>query len=260
MPQISASIGLGAGRLHLDRDEPASRAPLSIQRSQLVERAHACDTSRRRSSAARRLFRRAATRSAGLPSARSPRACASRLASASARALRLGPERKPALRAARRDGAGRSETPMSGPCAGAPPPPVSASPRSSASPARSRPESTPVLSATRFVSAVNSIALQKATAFAPSTASTARSSSGTSSGTSVESVTSLREMRACSANSIRFSRRFCCLISGARESSVSRSPYSSRSCAAVFGPMPGTPGTLSVESPTSDCSSIIFSG
>ena len=81
-------------------------------------------------------------------------------------------------------------------------------------------------------------------------AATARSSSGTSSGTSQESSTSLREMRACSANWIRFSRRFGCLISPARASSVSRSPYSSRSCAAVFGPMPGTPGTLSVESPT----------
>ena len=67
-------------------------------------------------------------------------------------------------------------------------------------------------------------------------------------------------MRACSANSIRFSRRFCCLISEARASRVSRSPYSASSCAAVFTPMPGTPGTLSTESPASDCTSITLSG
>jgi len=45
------------------------------------------------------------------------------------------------------------------------------------------------------------------------------------------------------------SRRFGCLISPARLSSVSRSPYSTINCAAVLMPMPGTPGTLSVESP-----------
>ena len=32
------------------------------------------------------------------------------------------------------------------------------------------------------------------------------------------------------------------------------------SCAAPFGPMPGTPGTLSVESPISACTSTILSG
>jgi hypothetical protein len=32
------------------------------------------------------------------------------------------------------------------------------------------------------------------------------------------------------------------------------------SCAAVFTPMPGTPGTLSVESPISACTSMTFSG
>ena len=32
------------------------------------------------------------------------------------------------------------------------------------------------------------------------------------------------------------------------------------SCAAVFTPMPGTPGTLSVESPISDCTSMTLSG
>ena len=32
------------------------------------------------------------------------------------------------------------------------------------------------------------------------------------------------------------------------------------SCAAVLTPMPGTPGTLSDESPISDCTSITFSG
>ena len=60
--------------------------------------------------------------------------------------------------------------------------------------------------------------------------------------------------------SIRLSRRFCCLISPARASSVSRSPNSLMSCAAVLTPMPGTPGTLSVESPISACTSITLSG
>ena len=109
----------------------------------------------------------------------------------------------------------RSEPPMSGPCAGMRRRPA-ASPRSRASPARSPPGRRRSSRRRASSSAVNSSALQKPTAFTPSTGSTARSSSGTSSGTSQESSTSLREMRACSANWIRFSRRFCCLISPAR--------------------------------------------
>ena len=58
------------------------------------------------------------------------------------------------------------------------------------------------------------------------------SSSGTSTGTSSFSGTSSRDIRAWSANSISFSRRFGCLISPARASSVSRSPYSLISSAA----------------------------
>ena len=67
-------------------------------------------------------------------------------------------------------------------------------------------------------------------------------------------------MRALSAFSISFSRRLGCLISPARASSVSRSPYSLMSSAAVFTPMPGTPGTLSTLSPASDCTSMTLSG
>ncbi len=86
------------------------------------------------------------------------------------------------------------------------------------------------------------------------------SSSGTSMGTSSFKVTSSRETRACSANSSRFSRRLGCLISPARARSVSRSPYSPINCAAVLTPIPGTPGTLSVESPASAWTSITLSG
>ncbi len=86
------------------------------------------------------------------------------------------------------------------------------------------------------------------------------SASGTSSFTWSSSVTSFFEIRAFSAFSISDWRRFSCLISLARASSVSRSPYSPISCAAVLTPMPGTPGTLSVESPISDCTSITLSG
>jgi len=74
------------------------------------------------------------------------------------------------------------------------------------------------------------------------------------------SSTSCREIRAFSAFSISASRRFGCLISPARMSSVSRSPYSTISWAAVLMPIPGTPGTLSVESPASACTSTTFSG
>ena len=62
------------------------------------------------------------------------------------------------------------------------------------------------------------------------------------------------------ANSVSCSRRLGCLISPARASSVSRSPYSLISSAAVLTPMPGTPGTLSVESPASACTSTTLSG
>ena len=56
------------------------------------------------------------------------------------------------------------------------------------------------------------------------------------------------------------SRRFEGFIAGAAASAVSRSPNSLMSCAAPFGPMPGTPGTLSTESPISACTSTILSG
>ncbi len=49
-------------------------------------------------------------------------------------------------------------------------------------------------------------------------------------------------------------------MAGAAASTPSRSPNSVSSCAAVFGPMPGTPGTLSTESPISACASISLSG
>ena len=45
-----------------------------------------------------------------------------------------------------------------------------------------------------------------------------------------------------------------------RPARASRSPNSLMSCAAVFGPMPGTPGTLSTRSPISACTSISLSG
>ena len=59
---------------------------------------------------------------------------------------------------------------------------------------------------------------------------------------------------------MRFSRRLSCLISDARASRVSRSPNSLIKSAAVLTPMPGTPGTLSVESPISDCTSTTLDG
>ena len=66
-------------------------------------------------------------------------------------------------------------------------------------------------------------------------------------------------MRLTLSGSVSASRRFGCLISPARASSVSRSPYSVMSCAAVLSPMPGAPGTLSVESPASAWTSTTLS-
>ena len=111
------------------------------------------------------------------------------------------------------------------------------------------PASTPENSATRRVSVENSIAFKNAISSLWSGSCTARSASGTSSFTFWSSVTSTLEMRAFSAFSISDWRRFSCLISPARYSSVSRSPNSPINWAAVFTPIPGTPGTLSVEIP-----------
>ena len=67
-------------------------------------------------------------------------------------------------------------------------------------------------------------------------------------------------MRTWSANAISVSRRFGCLISPARSSSASTLPNSVISCAPVFTPMPGAPGTLSTGSPARDCTSTTCSG
>ena len=53
-------------------------------------------------------------------------------------------------------------------------------------------------------------------------------------------------MRIWSAKLISVSRRFCCLISLARSRMASSEPKVAMSSAAVLGPMPGAPGTLSV--------------
>ena len=49
-------------------------------------------------------------------------------------------------------------------------------------------------------------------------------------------------------------------LAGARRAAFRGRRIRSMSCAAVLTPMPGTPGTLSVESPISACTSITFSG
>ena len=122
--------------------------------------------------------------------------------------------------------------------------------------------SMPQISAARRVRVVSSIALKKATSRLPSSCGVASASSGVSTGTFRSKVTSCFEilMRLTASGSVSASRRFGCLISPARASSVSRSPYSRMSCAAVLSPMPGAPGTLSVESPASAWTSTTLSG
>ena len=114
----------------------------------------------------------------------------------------------------------------------------------------------------RLVSVVNSIALRKATA--PLRIEAGRQRRSVERRLDRDVVDERDELLARCAparhSSIRFWRRFSCLISPARASSVSRSPYSLMSCAAVLMPMPGTPGTLSVESPASACTSTTRSG
>ena len=111
-----------------------------------------------------------------------------------------------------------------------------------------------------LVKLVNSRAFRKPMRSEARGVSTAKEPTSWSTGTLSSSVTSRFDSRACSANAMRFSRRFCCLISGARASSVSRSPYSVMSWAPVLTPMPGTPGTLSTLSPASACTSTTLSG
>ena len=79
-------------------------------------------------------------------------------------------------------------------------------------------------------------------------------------GVSQSSRTSSRDRRIWSAKSIRVWRRLSCLISPARASSVSRSPYSLISAEAVLMPMPGAPGTLSTLSPHRAWTSTTLSG
>ena len=100
----------------------------------------------------------------------------------------------------------------------------------------------------------------KAVSASASGARTAVSASVTWSGTCVSRMTSAFDSRAWSAKVMRLSRRLSCLISDARSSSVSRSPNSLMSRAAVFTPIPGTPGTLSEESPISACTSTTLDG
>ena len=75
------------------------------------------------------------------------------------------------------------------------------------------------------------------------------SSKAMGSGQSSFRVTKTLDKRAISTFSIRLSRIFDGFISAAAASTDSRSPYSEINLVAVFGPIPGTPGTLSDESP-----------
>ena len=79
-----------------------------------------------------------------------------------------------------------------------------------------------------------------------------KSSTGTVTGTSFISVTNRFEILASSAFVSKASRRLGCLISLVRDKRLSRLPYSEINYAAVLIPIPGTPGTLSTESPHKD--------
>ena len=147
---------------------------------------------------------------------------------------RSRPAGRPWARAAREQGRPQRRAPLPParlllvPKAPRPGRPATPRDRRSAGPARSTPMSTPQISATRRVSVVSSIALQKDTSRLPSSSGVASASSGVSTGTSRSRVTSCFDTRMSLTVSglVSASRRFGCLISPARASSVSRSPYS----------------------------------
>ena len=115
-------------------------------------------------------------------------------------------------------------------------------------------------SATRRVSVRNSIFVRNPSSSSATGSRSSRSSSPKGSSIPQSSCTSRFDIRIRSACSIRTCRRLGCVISSARDSSVSTSPNSWISAAAVLIPIPGAPGTLSVESPASACTSTTLSG
>ena len=78
-------------------------------------------------------------------------------------------------------------------------------------------------------------------------------------GTSFLSVTSFLLMMALSLFSKIVSLLLFCLISWALDKSFSKFPYLFINSAAVFTPIPGTPGTLSLVSPARAWTSITLS-
>ena len=80
------------------------------------------------------------------------------------------------------------------------------------------------------------------------------------SSTSSLRVTSFFEINKSSLLAIIDSLLLSCFILWTLFTKFSTSPKSFTNCAAVFGPIPGTPGILSDESPDNACTSITFSG
>ena len=81
-----------------------------------------------------------------------------------------------------------------------------------------------------------------------------------STGASFFKVTNFLLITALSLFSISVSLLLFCLISFAEVKSFSRFPYLLINSAAVFTPIPGTPGTLSLLSPAKACTSITLLG
>ena len=78
--------------------------------------------------------------------------------------------------------------------------------------------------------------------------------------TSCFKVTSSLLINALSLLSNSVCRLLGCLMVSAFSKSLSNEPNLLINSAAVFIPIPGTPGILSTESPANDCTSITFSG
>ena len=110
----------------------------------------------------------------------------------------------------------------------------------------------PYVEIAELSSLLNSISLKKLKSFFLSISFNKKSSNLFLTGTSFFKVTSFLLIKALSLFSIIVSRLLFCFIVSAFLRSSSKLPNLFINSAAVFTPIPGTPGTLSLESPAKD--------
>ena len=118
----------------------------------------------------------------------------------------------------------------------------------------------PNRSATRLIIVRNSILAKNASRSSGTASLTSRLSRSNGNSIAQSNCTRFLDNSIWARLFSRLSRRLGCLISSARSSNVSKSPYSFINNAAVLIPIPGAPGTLSTLSPANACTSTTRSG